>query len=191
MSNPNKDVIDVLNDLIEYSKDGEKGFKESADDVKHPDLKRFFAERAAACATAVHELQAEVRHLGGEPKDSTSISGDLHRGWVNFKSIVTGKDEEAVLNEVERGEDHALKAYKDAREKLVKLGANTNHAAPLGTTGHAAPLGTTTTAPADAITGSVADNATRAFILVQEQLDGVQRNHDQVKALRDQARARS
>jgi len=27
MSNPNKDVIDVLNDLIEYSKDGEKGFK--------------------------------------------------------------------------------------------------------------------------------------------------------------------
>ncbi|RZI80048.1 MAG: aldehyde dehydrogenase, partial [Pseudomonas sp.] len=30
MSNPNKDVIDVLNDLIEYSKDGEKGFKTSA-----------------------------------------------------------------------------------------------------------------------------------------------------------------
>ena len=33
MSNPNKDVIDVLNDLIEYSKDGEKGFKASAEDI--------------------------------------------------------------------------------------------------------------------------------------------------------------
>jgi len=44
MSNPNKDVIDVLNDLIEYSKDGEKGFKASADDVKNPELKAFFVQ---------------------------------------------------------------------------------------------------------------------------------------------------
>lgn len=158
MSNPNKDVIDVLNDLIEYSKDGEKGFKESADDVKNPQLKTFFIQRAAACANAAGDLQAEVRRLGGDPETSTSLSGDLHRGWVNLKSMVTGKDEEAVLNEVERGEDHALKAYKDAREKLVKLGR------------------------------AVSDPA---YSLVEKQLQGVQQNHDQVKALRDAARARS
>ena len=101
MSNPNKDVIDVLNDLIEYSKDGEKGFKASADDVKNPELKAFFVQRAGECANAASELQGEVRRLGGDPETSTSISGDLHRGWVNLKSMVTGKDEEAVLNEVE------------------------------------------------------------------------------------------
>ena len=111
MSNPNKDVIDVLNDLIEYSKDGEKGFKTSAEDVKNPELKSFFVQRASECSSAAAELQSEVRRLGGDPETSTSISGDLHRGWVNLKSLVTGKDEEAVLNEVERGEDHALKAY--------------------------------------------------------------------------------
>ncbi|MNN18565.1 hypothetical protein D3C81_1317770 [compost metagenome] len=72
--------------------------------------------------------------------------------------MVTGKDEEAVLNEVERGEDHALKAYKEAREKLVKLGR------------------------------SVSDSS---YMLVEKQLQGVQRNHDQVKALRNAARARS
>ena len=158
MSNPNKDVIDVLNDLIEYSKDGEKGFKASADDVKNPELKAFFVQRAGECANAAGELQSEVRRLGGDPETSTSISGDLHRGWVNLKAMVTGKDEEAVLNEVERGEDHALKAYKEAREKLVKLG-----------------LGMT-----DA-----------SYVLVQRQLDGVQKNHDQVKDLRNAARARS
>ncbi|HEK1686012.1 TPA: PA2169 family four-helix-bundle protein [Pseudomonas putida] len=158
MSNPNKDVIDVLNNLIEYSKDGEKGFKESADDVKNPELKTFFVQRATACAQAAAELQAEVRHLGGDPETSTSLSGDIHRGWVNFKSMLTGKSEEAVLNEVERGEDYALKAYKEAREKLVKL--NT-------------------------------PNAQNALTLVDGQLQGVQRNHDQVKMLRDTARARS
>lgn len=158
MSNPNKDVIDVLNDLIEYSKDGEKGFKESADDVKNPELKTFFVQRATACNQAAAELQAEVRNLGGDPETSTSLSGDIHRGWVNLKSMVTGKDEEAVLNEVERGEDHALKAYKEAREKLVKLNN---------------------------------PSAQNALTLVDRQLQGVQRNHDQVKALRDAARARS
>ena len=97
MSNPNKDTIDVLNDLIEYSKDGEKGFKTSAEDVKNPQLKAFFVQRASECASAAAELQSEVRRLGGDPETSTSISGDLHRGWVNLKSMVTGKDEEAVL----------------------------------------------------------------------------------------------
>ena len=158
MSNPNKDVIDVLNDLIEYSKDGEKGFKASAEDVKNSDLKAFFAQRAGDCANAAGELQSEVRRLGGDPETSTSISGDLHRGWVNLKSMVTGKDEEAVLNEVERGEDHALKAYKEAREKLVKLGRSASD---------------------------------MTYNLVEKQLQGVQRNHDQVKALRNSARARS
>ena len=72
--------------------------------------------------------------------------------------MLTGKSEEAVLNEVERGEDYALKAYKDAREKLVKLGRSASD---------------------------------QTYALVEKQLQGVQRNHDQVKALRDAARARS
>ena len=155
MSNPNKDVIDVLNDLIEYSKDGEKGFKASADDVKNPELKAFFVQRAGECANAAGELQSEVRRLGGDPETSTSISGDLHRGWVDVKSMVTGKDEEAVLNEAERGEDHALKAYKEALEKISK------------------------------------HNLVGIRDLVERQYHGVQRNHDQVKALRNQARARA
>jgi len=158
MSNPNKDVIDVLNDLIEYSKDGEKGFKESAEDVKNMELKAFFVQRAGECANAAAELQGEVRRLGGDPETSTSLSGDLHRGWVNFKSMLTGKSEEAVLNEVERGEDFALKAYKDARESLVKLGRSASD---------------------------------QTYAVVEKQLQGVQRNHDQVRALRDAARARS
>ncbi|MGH9895549.1 MAG: PA2169 family four-helix-bundle protein, partial [bacterium] len=43
----------------------------------------------------------------------------LHRGWLNVKSAITGKDEAAVLAECERGEDVALQHYQDAlREDL-------------------------------------------------------------------------
>jgi hypothetical protein len=55
----------------------------------------------------------------------------------------------------DRGEDHALKAYKEAIEKINK------------------------------------HNLVGIRDLVERQYHGVQRNHDQVKALRNQARARS
>ena len=46
---------------------------------------------------------------------SSSISGALHRRWVDIKGVITGKDDEAILNECERGEDVA-------EAELVELG---------------------------------------------------------------------
>lgn len=151
----NKEAISVLNDLIETCKDGQEGFKTCAEDIKNSELKNLFIQRSADCATAAAELQATVRSLGGDPETSTSVGGDLHRRWVDVKSMFTGKDEEAVLNEAERGEDHAKKAYKKALEKINE------------------------------------DNLVSIRDTVERQYHGVQRNHDQVKALRNQARARS
>jgi uncharacterized protein (TIGR02284 family) len=117
MTDTTKESISILNDLIETSKDGEKGFQTSAEDIKNPVVKAFFLSRSSEIATAVRELQTEVRALGGDPETSSSVAGTLHRAWVDLKSAVTGKDDTAVLNEVERGEDVALKAYKEALEK--------------------------------------------------------------------------
>src|SRR5690606_7251078 len=88
-----KETISVLNDLIETSKDGEKGFRECAEDLKNPQLKTTMVQRAQDCATAVAELQQLVRSLGGDPETSGSVAGDLHRRWVDLKSLVTGKDD--------------------------------------------------------------------------------------------------
>ncbi|SQF95978.1 aldehyde dehydrogenase [Paucimonas lemoignei] len=156
MTDINKESISILNDLIETSKDGEKGFQTSAEDIKRPDVKAFFMSRSTEIATAVRELQAEVRALGGDPETSSSVSGTLHRAWVDLKSTLTGKDDVAILNEVERGEDVALKAYKEARQKAIEKNLPANVTA-----------------------------------LIDKQLQGVQANHDKVKALRDAARAAS
>jgi uncharacterized protein (TIGR02284 family) len=113
----NNDVVATLNDLIETSKDGEEGFRTCADAVKSAQLKQVFEQAANRCAQAVGELQAKVRNLGGDPERRGSVSGSLHRGWVNIKSTITGMDEAAVLTECERGEDVAKKAYEDAVKK--------------------------------------------------------------------------
>ena len=115
----NDDVISTLNGLIETCKDGQEGFAQAADGIERSDLKSLFYEFSQQRAQFSGELQSLVRSLGGDPENSGSTLGALHRGWINIKSAVTGKDDEAILNECERGEDAAKAAYKDALTKAL------------------------------------------------------------------------
>jgi uncharacterized protein (TIGR02284 family) len=112
----NDTVISTLNGLIETCRDGQEGFKQAAEGVERSDIKTLFHEFSQQRAKFVGELQDTVRTLGGDPENTGSVAGALHRGWINIKSAVTGKDEAAILNECERGEDSAKNAYKEALE---------------------------------------------------------------------------
>ena len=48
------------------------------------------------------------------PKPPATVAGAAHRGWINIKSVVTGKDDGSIIAEAERGEDSAKAAYEDA-----------------------------------------------------------------------------
>ena len=109
--------ISTLNDLIEISRDGEAGFRKAAEDAHSSELKTLFASRAAEISAAVLELQTQVTALGGKPEDSGSVSGALHRGWLSLREAVTSRDDKAILEETEKGEDVAKKNYHDALEK--------------------------------------------------------------------------
>lgn len=53
---------------------------------------------------------------GGVPEEGGSLSGALHRAWIDIKAAVTQNDA-AILAECERGEATAVDAYKDALAK--------------------------------------------------------------------------
>ncbi len=110
----NEEIISTLNNLIETCKDGQEGYKEASEGVEDTNLKTTFYDFSQQRAKMAGELQQAVRGLGGDPEDSGSVSGMLHRGWINIKSAVTGQDETAILNEAERGEDVAVDQYKEA-----------------------------------------------------------------------------
>ena len=110
----NDNVISTLNSLIETCKDGQQGFQEAAEGVERSDIKSLFYEYSQQRSKFAGELQSLVREMGGDPEKSGSVSGAIHRGWINIKSAVTGQDEGAILNEAERGEDVAKNAYKEA-----------------------------------------------------------------------------
>lgn len=113
----NDDVIDELNELIETSKDGEQGFLKAAKDTKDAQLAAIFTEGARRCTEGARELQNLVRQLGGDPETRGSAAAAMHRGWIDVKEAVSARDDKAILEEVERGEDYAKKQYRDALEE--------------------------------------------------------------------------
>lgn len=110
------ETIDILNDLIATTEDGKKGFSEAAQDVSRPDLKATFQKRAAECGTAAFELQSLVQSIGGKPATEGTLTGTAHRSWVKLRSTITDSDV-AVLEEVERGEDHAKAVFSKALKR--------------------------------------------------------------------------
>ena len=142
----NEESVSVLNDLIEISKDGEEGFLKSAEDITDQKIKAYLIRKSAEVKRSIFELQGLVRKLGGKPADSTSVAGYLHRKWIELKTAIVENDNLAILNELERGEDVALRAYRKA---------------------------------------SIKDLPPDVSQVVLSQLTGVQRNHDEVKQMRD------
>jgi uncharacterized protein (TIGR02284 family) len=108
------DVIATLNDLIETSRDGEKGFRQCAEAVRNPDLKPFFEQKAERCREAVTQLAQIVREMGGDPERSGSLSGTVHRFWVSLRGAIATMSDHAILDECERGEDVAKQSYEKA-----------------------------------------------------------------------------
>ncbi len=112
--NMDKETRNVINDLIETLKDGEVGFKTAAEDVTCPNLKRTLSEYSSQRARFAEALQSTVEQAGEDAETSGSIAGALHRGWINARSAVTTRNDLAVLEECERGEDSAVAAFQDA-----------------------------------------------------------------------------
>jgi uncharacterized protein (TIGR02284 family) len=121
----NEKAVSVLNNLIETCKDGEQGFKTAAEGLTSPDLRARFLQHSRERAQMSSELQSEVRRLGGNPEQSGSVSGSLHRGWVDIKSAITGKDDHAIVAEAERGEDVAKTVFENALTEPLPGSAQT------------------------------------------------------------------
>jgi uncharacterized protein (TIGR02284 family) len=146
----NDDVVDVLNDLLENTRDGEYGFRTCAEEVETGRLKEVFASRAAQCQAAASQLVELVISYGGKPAEGGTATGAMHRGWVHVKGALGANSELSILEECERGEDAAVARYRKALKQALPAGVRQ---------------------------------------VLQTQAQGAQRNHDQIRDLRNAARA--
>jgi uncharacterized protein (TIGR02284 family) len=110
----NEDIVDILNGLLEASKDGEHGFQSSAEYLRSPGIRQFFLSRAQQCREAASELQTLVRELGGTPEGSGTAGAAMRRGWVAVKGTLAGYSDKAILEDAEQAQARALASYRDA-----------------------------------------------------------------------------
>ena len=116
--------IRTLNGLIATTIDSVDGYRSSAEAVDSTRFADLFTARAGERSSVAEQLRAEVRKLGGNPEDDGTALAGAHRGFLNLKAAVTDRDDQAIVNEVERGEDH-IKAKFDAALKDDKLSPQT------------------------------------------------------------------
>ncbi len=113
----NDKAVESLNYLIGTLHDGETGYREAADEIETAQFKTVFNRIAQERASFRAELEQEVRRHGGEPQEGGSTAASLHRTWINVRDTITGKSDEDVLAEVERGDETAIENYNDVLQR--------------------------------------------------------------------------
>ena len=108
--------ISTLNSLIATTLDSVEGYQEAAKNNESHRFTGLFTARASERRQVASDLQAEVTRVGGTPADGGTALGGAHRMFLNLKSLITGNDDQAIVNEVEAGEDH-IKAKFEAAMK--------------------------------------------------------------------------
>ncbi|KAA9349129.1 ferritin-like domain-containing protein [Larkinella humicola] len=124
VGNTNSEILDRLNTLLTRTRDGERGYQEAAENVKDTELKSLFLAQSRQRNEYATEIDREIRTLGGDPENSTSLTADLHRAWINIKTTFTGNDDKAVVEECKRGDGQALEDYQEILQS-TSLAAST------------------------------------------------------------------
>lgn len=108
----NQKIIDQLNLLITRNSDASKGYAEAAMRVNDLELRKWLAGNAKHRRQYITDLSEEVRALDGTPDQGTSLKGDLHRTWLDFKAEIYDSDA-AILQECVAGENTLLSNYEE------------------------------------------------------------------------------
>ena len=119
MSNTTSTNRKTLKNLIQILHDGRDGYRQAAEQVKEPSAQHLFETLAIQRAQFAGELEPLLAEAGEDDAQDQggTVSGAVHRGWIDLKAALTKQDVHSILEEVERGEDSAKKAYRDALDE--------------------------------------------------------------------------
>lgn len=110
----NNDQTMILKTLTSTLNDSVNGYRDAADNAEGSQFQQIFRDNASERERVSGELAGEVRRLGGTPDEDGTVLGKTHQAWLDLKAAVTGRDDKAIINEVERGEDYLKGKFEAA-----------------------------------------------------------------------------
>ncbi len=112
----NEPVTELLNELLVVLHDSRQGYLTAAEAIETDVYAAMFREYAAQREQMAVELSNLVARYHGEPEAAGSLTGSLHRVWMNIKAAATQGDE-SIMAECDLSEEATLKAYQNAFHK--------------------------------------------------------------------------
>ncbi len=102
--------VSKLDDLIVTTIDSVRGYEHSANHADAGRFQKFFADMADERRRVVEALSEKSRELGGTPAEYGSTAATIHRRVEDLLRVLGGGDE-AILREIERGEDYLKEEF--------------------------------------------------------------------------------
>jgi uncharacterized protein (TIGR02284 family) len=112
-------IAKKLNSLLKKNHDAEKGFGKASKKATAKSLMEWFNERAVDRHRFAKELKETIASLGQPIVTSGSLSGTVHRTWMDLKTFLAANTDGALLEEAIRGERAALEEYRDVLTETV------------------------------------------------------------------------
>lgn len=110
-SSVDENLLQLLNGLIESSRNGHDGYMEVANGINSAAYKTMFAEYALQRRRFAAQLANAVTELGGDPDED-----GMADAWKDIRGVVMGGDHGAIFAAIERAEDSTVNAYEKAME---------------------------------------------------------------------------
>ena len=110
MSDVNKELKSVLTRVV----DSADGYESAAEDASQSRFAIMFKEKATERRQFATEIRNHLSAQGEQVDEDGSLLAAGHRVFKDLKDKITGSDDQAILQEVDRGESTLLKTYDDA-----------------------------------------------------------------------------
>jgi len=103
---------DLLNDLLEIARDGERFYRDAAERARSPELRGTFRQMAELRQRLMDEL-ADQLHLRGErPSDRRTVLGASRPLFAEAVAALTLHDDDVYIRQLEATEDRLLAHYE-------------------------------------------------------------------------------
>lgn len=124
MEETHKNTISILKHLLIRTNNAREAYKNAAKNVHNRPMVSFFEDAANMHNQFSESLKQEIKSLGGNPKDKTSLSADAEHFWLDLASIIVRRNESAMLNNCAEAEEKTIAEY----DKLINQNDLTENA---------------------------------------------------------------
>jgi uncharacterized protein (TIGR02284 family) len=107
---------DLLNDLLEVVRDGERFYRDAAGRASSPELRGTFRQMAELRQRLMDELAEHVTARGARPSASRTLAGTSRQLYADTLTALGAPADDVYLRHLEAAEDRLLAQYERALE---------------------------------------------------------------------------